>query len=118
MALEMKDFPGDRESLLQMIKNNLSQAYGLEEAQIDHLVLTAVTNIRGEFAKLKLAATYENFSQLQALAHSLKGILLNLRLKRQAAIAERLQHLDTVNHCDEVDNLVIRLQESLGEFIG
>ena len=81
-------------------------------------MLTAVTNIRGEFVKLKLAATYENFMQLQALAHSLKGILFNLRVKRQAAIAERLQHLDTVNHCDEVDNLVIRLQESLGEFIG
>jgi len=118
MTREKIPVPGNQESLLQRLKENLRRAYGFEKAQIDHLVQTAVTNISSECAKLEMAAKQQDTDQVQAIAHSLKGILLNLRLIEQAAIAERLQHLNTVQQSSGMERLVKRLQESLIGFAG
>ncbi|MFW2368700.1 MAG: ATP-binding protein [Desulforhopalus sp.] len=109
---------GIRESLTQVVKGNLSRAYGLEESQIDHLVQTAISNIKEEFSKLEQALGIENTGELKSVAHSLKGILLNLRLKEQAAIAEKLQHLDAGQQGVEAPQLMKRLRSTLHEFVG
>lgn len=118
MAQEETHIRGSRVGLLQRLKENLSRAYDLDEEQVARLVKTAVANINGELTKLEFVAKQQDIEQVKAIAHSLKGVLLNLRLKEQAAIAERLQHLDTVKKSSDTHQLVNRLQESLGEFVG
>ena len=118
MICEKTTVPHTRECLLRRLEENLRRAYGLEKTQIDHLVQTAIANISSECAKLEMAAKHQDTDQVQAIAHSLKGILLNLRLKEQAAIAEMLQHLDTVQQSSGMERLVKRLQESLIGFAG
>lgn len=115
--VEMLD-AGIRESLTQVVKGNLSRAYGLEESQIDHLVQTAISNIKSEFGKLEQAMGIEDSGELRSVVHSLKGILLNLRLKEQAAIAEKLQHLDVGQQGAEAPQLMRRLRKALNEFVG
>ncbi len=116
---EMKISDTDnQESLLHVVRDNLSRVYGLDGEQIDHLVQTAINSIKSEYEKLQLAAEQNNTEQVQTHAHSLKGILLNLRLKQEAAMTEKLQHVAKEKKSDEILPLVSNLRETLLEFVG
>jgi signal transduction histidine kinase/DNA-binding response OmpR family regulator len=80
-------------SLSHVVREALIQAYGFGDEQITHLLERSIVNLKSEFEKLDAATKQNDMEQIQGIAHSLKGMLLNLRLNREAAIAEKMQFL-------------------------
>lgn len=105
----------DQVSLYDQARQNLADAYGLDSVKIENLLTTTVGTIREDIASLRQAVDRQESEKIHQIAHSLKGILLNLRLTDLAALAAQLQE-----NCDEGDDVTAgaaALIDGLQEFV-
>lgn len=103
--------------LLAFVKFKLQQAYQLDDAKIDALVVTTVSNLKEAMAQLKRAIEDGDRQRTQETAHSIKGMLLNIRLPEQAACAEKLQHERNLITTREQLQLYEKLLDSVMELV-
>jgi hypothetical protein len=107
---------GNHRSLYDRAKANLQAAYGLDDRKIDSLLVTTIGNIKKALTELQIAAERQDREQIRAIAHSLKGVLLNLRLMEEAALAEELQHHSEHEDPSDAARLVVNLRNALRDF--
>ena len=104
-------------SIYLRAKENLSREYSLEEEKIDSLLTTSFSIIREDLKKLTTAAAAQKIKQTGMIAHSLKGILLNLRLTDEAELANILHKRSEQEEWQEAVELVEKLKSSLQEIM-
>ncbi|MDK9708860.1 MAG: ATP-binding protein [Desulforhopalus sp.] len=105
-------------SLYERARHNLAAAYSLDDEKISGLLRSSSTVTQDTLAKMFDAAITGNLPELRSLAHSLKGLLLNLRLHEEAGLAEKLQN--SIDAGEEIDALAIvqELRKALEDFTG
>lgn len=107
----------DRKGLYERARSNLQSAYGLDKEKIDGLLATTVVAIKKDFENLQRAVHQQDRDQVRAVSHTMKGVLLNLRLMEEAALAEKLQHIGEQGDIDAAPLLVETLHNALREFM-
>jgi CheY-like chemotaxis protein len=97
--------------LLGEVTKNLCQAYGLEERKALELLAKTVPILDENIEQLKAAIENEKPEEIKNVAHSLKGVLLNMWMKEEADL------LALVNeNCDQGKRVVaLDLVEKLSQ---
>ena len=65
--------------------------YGLEEEQIEHMLEISAKTLTDNISTAKTALKNSDYEKLGALAHSIKGSLLNLGLDDEAQTALKIE---------------------------
>lgn len=104
-------------SLFEYASFNLQKAYALSEEQVATLLEATIRNIKKEFAVLQQALGDGDWEVVQKKGHSLKGVLLTLRLNDEAVHAAFLQKNAMGGNRAELEGQVSQLQDLLKEFL-
>jgi len=80
-------------TLYERAKRNLSLAYSLSDEKVVTLLSSTIPIICATIEQLEVAVQSSNWEETRVQIHSLKGVLLNLRLNEEAALAAELQQM-------------------------
>ena len=91
----------------------LKQQYPLAEEQLQQLLAESLVSIRSSLESIEESIAGEDFSQLGAGAHKLKGTLLGLGIESCVALSRRLEESAKVQDMDTSVLLVSKLNNIL-----
>ena len=97
----------------RQLRASLAATFNLPADKIDELLQTAEKSVSKDLALLQAAMESGDCPRIRAVAHSLKGLLLNLTLQPAAELAASLQEAAEQGALAEVAPLHARLREAL-----
>jgi len=95
------------------VENHLRETYMLDDEQVDQMLATAAATMTQNIAVAKAALEDNDLKKLGNAAHSLKGSLLNLGLKKEAQIAKKIEFSVKENLNIDVHAFLLKLNASL-----
>lgn len=103
-------------SLYARAKRNLVKAYGLDDEKIATLLATTVELMEKDIEKLRIEIEAEDWEMIRKTSHSIKGVLLNLRLDDEAALVEKIQESAGTQNSEGIGDLFNLVEERLETF--
>jgi HPt (histidine-containing phosphotransfer) domain-containing protein len=104
-----------RQQKRDRLRDGLAACFNLPTDRVEELLLTAERNIDSDLLLLHQAASDGDAVRLRNAAHSLKGLLLNLRLNEAAELAKKLQDAADDGALEDAGPLLAQLQQALAE---
>ncbi len=104
-------------SLYNRAKDNLKEAYLLNDEQVESFLETTVSNMKQDLVELHNVINSADLARVKQIAHSLKGILLNLRMEEHASIAADIEQLAASGEQAGLEELNRRLSDSLADLL-
>jgi len=77
--------------LIDKVKEYLKSELGLDEEEVLPLISTARESLREDLRKLEKSLENGNLEDFAKVAHTVKGVLLNLGLEEEAGFAKELE---------------------------
>ena len=105
------------ESLYKRARNNLCEAYALPEEKVVGLLDSTIPVIRENVGQLEAAITTSDLTEIRKIVHALKGVLLNLRLYEESALAEQMQRKAEAKDLASLPGILQKLKACLQEFL-
>ena len=103
---------------LKQVKLHLAGVYRLSAEKVDALLRSCTITISDHLDDVRNAIDENNFTELSAAAHSLKGVLLNLGLNGHAAeLAAIEQSAKDKDQAKDYKEAVVFLNDALGPLI-
>jgi len=108
---------GEEITLFERAKRNLCMAYSLSEDKVTTLLSSTIPVISETVEQLTAAVAGQDYDGVRRHVHSLKGVLLNLRLADEARLAEQLQLLVETDKLAQLAGQLEKLKLALQEFL-
>lgn len=77
--------------MIDQIRAHLATAYNLPAAKIDHLLAACSDSLHDHLREAEAALERGDIDTVAASAHTIKGMLLNLRINELAELAHRIE---------------------------
>lgn len=101
----------------EAIKRHFQDHYELEDNQIEQLLATSIQSLQEQLELTRTAIKKRDITTIAMTTHTLKGNLLNLGMKQQAALAEEIESKaktgKDINYKQAVDALEKELHDLL-----
>ena len=105
-------------SVIKKVKSYLSQELGVGEEEIENLIQLARDSLRENFEKLDKYLSENRIEDFARVAHTIKGILLNLGLEEKAEFSKEIELKAKEGETKEnLAQMVENLKKYLAEFI-
>ncbi len=104
--------------VLKKVKAYLIKEVGLGEDEVDALLQMARESLIENLEKLEQYLKEENFEEFAKVAHTIKGVLLNLGLEKEAAISKKLElKAREERNKEELVNMLSTFKQNLSDLL-